>query len=165
MWGRPFEIFSDHKPLLGLLGHDQGIPQQCSPRVLRWALTLSCYDYRLKYRPGSNLGNADALSRLPLPVTPAEDQKLGDVFLLEKAYPALMSPAAVARATGRDRVLAVLRERLTTGQHLPVSSGRIHQDEMSAAFKMAACFGGVVLWCRYHFGWACWTCCMRLILE
>lgn len=67
------------------------------------------------------MGNADVLSRHPLPVTPAEDKILGDVFLLEKAYPALMSPAATARPTGRDRVLVVLREKWTTGQYLPAS--------------------------------------------
>ena len=44
-----------------------------SPRIQRWALILAAYDYELVYREGSKHGNADGLSRLPLPdavVTP-----------------------------------------------------------------------------------------------
>ncbi|KAI0209918.1 hypothetical protein LSAT2_005353, partial [Lamellibrachia satsuma] len=35
----------------------------------RWALLVQGYDYELIYRPGANIANADALSRLPLPET------------------------------------------------------------------------------------------------
>lgn len=33
LWGRHFEVFTDLKPLLGLLGADKRIPPQCSPRT------------------------------------------------------------------------------------------------------------------------------------
>ena len=33
---------------------------------LRWAITLSAYDYEVQYIPSTQHGNADALSRLPL---------------------------------------------------------------------------------------------------
>lgn len=49
LWGRSFEAATDHKPLLGLLAADKPIPESCSPRILRWALYLSGYDYTLKY--------------------------------------------------------------------------------------------------------------------
>ena len=39
-------------------------------RIQRWALTLAAYNYTIKYKPGIEHGNADALSRLPLPVRP-----------------------------------------------------------------------------------------------
>ncbi|KFD64390.1 hypothetical protein M514_09069 [Trichuris suis] len=63
--GRKFTIFTDHKPLLGLLQQGKPIKDCMSPRMTRWSLILSSYDYELRYRPGESIGAADALSRLP----------------------------------------------------------------------------------------------------
>ena len=38
----------------------------------RWVLTLSAYNYAIQYVPGKDHSNADAFSRLPLPVIPKE---------------------------------------------------------------------------------------------
>ena len=65
-----FVLVTDHCPLLGLLGEIKLIPQQASPRLQCWAITLAGYDYRLQYKKGSENGNADCLSRLPLPQAP-----------------------------------------------------------------------------------------------
>ena len=51
----------------------KGIPQLASARIQRWALTLSTYNYTIRYKAGKSLGNADALSRLPRPVTIVDD--------------------------------------------------------------------------------------------
>ncbi|RUS70453.1 hypothetical protein EGW08_021782 [Elysia chlorotica] len=67
--GHQIELYTDHKPLLGLFGEHKAFPENASARVQRWALILSGYSYRLAYRPGHQ-NNADALSRLPLPETP-----------------------------------------------------------------------------------------------
>lgn len=45
LFGRPFDIITDHKPLLGILGRTKKLPTLLSPRLLRWALTMSNYDY------------------------------------------------------------------------------------------------------------------------
>ena len=68
LFGRPFTIKSDHKPLQYLLGEKKGIPSMASARVQRWALTLSAYNYKVQYVPGREHANADVFSRLPLPV-------------------------------------------------------------------------------------------------
>ena len=39
--GRSFTIYTDHRPLLGLLGSDKPIPNLSSPRVQRWAILLA----------------------------------------------------------------------------------------------------------------------------
>ena len=61
-----FTIVPDHKPLIGRLGETKAIPPSASRRIQRWALTLSVYEYALRYRKGRNLSNAEAHSRIPL---------------------------------------------------------------------------------------------------
>ena len=69
--GRSFTLQSDHRPLLGLLKQDRVISAMANARIQRWALTLSNYEYKLEYMPGSRISHADCMSRLPLPVTPS----------------------------------------------------------------------------------------------
>ena len=52
-----------------------------SPRVQRWSLTLGAYNYKLEYRAGKAHGNANAMSRLPLPGKPSHVPTPGDVVL------------------------------------------------------------------------------------
>ena len=47
----------------------KGIPTLASCRIQRWALISGSYNYSVKYCPGQELANADALSRLPIPLT------------------------------------------------------------------------------------------------
>lgn len=70
LFGRPFSIFTDHKPLMSLFSESKGIPPVASARIQHWALTLSAYQYRIQYKAGSENANADAFCRLPLPDTP-----------------------------------------------------------------------------------------------
>ncbi|KAJ8349046.1 hypothetical protein SKAU_G00276370 [Synaphobranchus kaupii] len=65
--GCHFVIYTDHKTLSGLLHHCKPMPSVLSPCMLRWSVLLGAYDYELCYRPGKQLANVDALSRLPLP--------------------------------------------------------------------------------------------------
>ena len=69
LYGRHFTLVTDHKPLLSLLGASKAIPPQASARIQRWALTLSMYAYTLVFKCTAQHSNADALSRLPLPVS------------------------------------------------------------------------------------------------
>lgn len=64
LYGRHFVIYSDHQPLSFLFG--DRFPIHLNSRLQRWAIFLSCYDYELRYKKGSLITNADALSRLPL---------------------------------------------------------------------------------------------------
>ena len=66
LYGRHFKIYTDHKPLLGLLNPEKATPSMASSRMQRWALTLLAYEYELLYRPGHENGNPDGLSRLPV---------------------------------------------------------------------------------------------------
>ena len=70
VFGRSFELVTDHKPLLGLLKEYRATSQQASSRIKRWPLFLSNYEYRLVFRNTTAHANTDALSRLPLSEQP-----------------------------------------------------------------------------------------------
>lgn len=105
--GRSFCIVTDHKPLVGLFNPTKPIPDQISPRMLRWSLKLACYDYSIKYRPGKLIGNADALSRWTAPSAgTAGVERLPDVLLLEEQPQGWNLDAnKIAEETKKDRVL------------------------------------------------------------
>lgn len=67
LYGRKFVLITDHQPLKFVFDPLKRIPVTANARLQRWALLLSGYNYEISYRKGTLLGNADALSRLPLP--------------------------------------------------------------------------------------------------
>ena len=118
LYGRHFVICSDHKPLMHIFSPSKAIPSMVSARLQRWALTLSGYQYSIKYCEGSHMCNADALSGLPLPDCPDNVPT---------------PPETIA-----------LLEQLT---HVPLTSTQIRsmtdRDPVLAHVKMAFCYGGV----------------------
>ena len=85
LYGRSFIIYSDHQPLKYLFNQARQIPVMASSRIQRWALTLSGYQYTIQHRPGAQMANADAFSRLPLSVAPVSVPTPGDLVLLMNA--------------------------------------------------------------------------------
>lgn len=59
--GKPFQLLTDHKPLISLLGRKP--IQDLSPRLLRFRLRLLRFDYDIAYVPGKMLVVPDSLSR------------------------------------------------------------------------------------------------------
>ena len=55
LWGRPFLVVTDHRPLLCLFGEKRAVPQMLPPRTQRWALTLVAYEYQIMHRPGLSI--------------------------------------------------------------------------------------------------------------
>lgn len=68
-----FELVTDHRPLVVLFGERKAIPILAAARMQRWAVILSAYDYHIVYKKGSEIVDADALSRLPLKVHNPDD--------------------------------------------------------------------------------------------
>ncbi|KAL6417870.1 hypothetical protein ACFW04_012472 [Cataglyphis niger] len=65
LYGRRFELVTDHKPLVWL--HSVKDP---TSRLVRWRLKLAEYEYEVKYKAGRTNVNADALSRNPAQTLP-----------------------------------------------------------------------------------------------
>ena len=107
LYGRFFTIRTDHKPLLGLLNSKKPTPEILSPRMLRWTILLTAYDYDLEYLPGGKITNADALSRLPIK---SLNQELPEenIMMLESVPERLLEATEIATETKRSRVLSTV---------------------------------------------------------
>lgn len=117
LYGRKFTIITDHKPLLTLLGPNKAIPDRTSNRLKRWALTLSSFNYDLKFRNSTQNANADCLSRLPLNVT-AEDNV--DIFqLTDDVIENELTSKVLKVETQKDAALSVVLRSLTSGWPSP----------------------------------------------
>lgn len=64
IYGRPFTLQTDHRPLLSIFGSKKGIPVYSASRLQRWALLLLNYDFKIEYVNTKDFGYADVLSRL-----------------------------------------------------------------------------------------------------
>ena len=115
--GYKFDIFTDHKPLLGLFSEQKELPVRASSRVLRWALLLSGYNYTLKYRSGESNGNADGLSRLPMPMQAGEISDSAPTVRLLDLAGSPVTNDEVRNATRRDPVLSKLLALILSGQN------------------------------------------------
>ena len=81
-YSRRFTILTDHKTLLGILEKPKGIPQMLSPRVQHWVLTLTAYNYELKYKKDLDHQHADAHGKLPEGSVPNKISIPGEVVVL-----------------------------------------------------------------------------------
>ena len=109
IYGRQFEINTDHKPLLGLFSERKYMSTMASSRIQRWALTLGAYQYTLCYKPGKSNLNADALSRLPSSYKPNVIPEPPEIVLsltqLEKLESPLNAPM-ISQETRHDPILS-----------------------------------------------------------
>ena len=80
LYGRQFEIITDHKPLTHILSDSRATSTMASGRIQRWALTLGGYDYTIQYKEGPRNANADAFSRLPLRSSTSDTPQPADAF-------------------------------------------------------------------------------------
>ena len=111
LFGRHFTIRSDHQPLRYLFGENKAVPTLASARIQRWALILSSYSYTVSYKPGSQIPQADALSRLPLDVPMSSTVKAQEeeVFLFaEHQGPMVLTSKQVKYFTACDPVLSAV---------------------------------------------------------
>ena len=77
--GVTVSLDTDHRNLTFLqnIKHSEG-------QLARWAMRLSEFNYKLKYRPGKHMEVADCLSRNPLPEQ-LTDEQLAQVFVVNVA--------------------------------------------------------------------------------
>ena len=67
LYGRKSTLLTDHQQMTHIFHPNKAIPLLAKGRLQRWALLLSTYDYDINFKHSKDQGNADRLSRLPLP--------------------------------------------------------------------------------------------------
>ena len=77
---KPFEIITDHKPLLSCINVDAS--KDATGKRTRWALELGTYDYVIKHKPGRKHTDADALSRAPHADEARPEEEEENLFVL-----------------------------------------------------------------------------------
>lgn len=109
IYGKQFVIFSDHQPLREIFNEKKSTPV-VTGRLQRWAIYLASYDYKIIYKKGSKLGNADALSRLPL----SEENDIDHANINAFSEEVPIDLAQIASETRKDPILVEVRKYVCT---------------------------------------------------
>ena len=116
VYGRYFEIQTDHMPLLGLMSEDKLISPLASARIQRWAVILSNYQYHLRYKQGAQNTNADGISRLPVPTPVLELPVPAEVVLsLSVMNDTPINAAIISKWKARDPLLSAVANYVRQG--------------------------------------------------
>ena len=104
---RTFTIYLDHQPLKFLFNESRPVLQMASLRIQHWALMLGAYKYTTWHQPGSQMSNADALSRLPLAEMELHVPIPGDIHhLFDQLSSSIITASHIRNWTGKDPVLS-----------------------------------------------------------
>ncbi len=142
LFGRHFEIFSDHKPLQYMFNPHKNIPAMASARLQRWAKLLGAYDHTLRYKPGPSHGNADSLSRLPVDPAPLQIPDPAEQVLLMEMLPTTpLTSAQIKQWSRRDPIIAkVIDLGLHGGRDLhilnsnPIKTGKVSYQSQTVVY-------------------------------
>lgn len=104
LFGRKFELRTDHKPLSYIFGSKVGIPQTAASRLQRWAARLAAYDFTIHFVKSVENGPADALSRLPLAHKGGDVNSVSYINLVQECIP--INFHDVRRETNKDVLLS-----------------------------------------------------------
>ena len=148
LYGRRFLLYSDHKPLIHIFGESKSVPVMVSARLQKWALTLSSYAYTIKYKSGNNQGNADALSRMPLPEFPVTTPVSAETITSTESVSSIpLTAAKVKQQTDRDPILCKVKRYTQQGWPEQLTGGEISELKPFLHCKSELSLeDGIILW-------------------
>ena len=104
------------QPLTAIFHSEKGIPGMTAARMQRYALQLATHDYEIKYRTSAKHGNADGLSRVPMPtgktVNEYDDM---DVFYMNHMDVLPITASVIQNECSKDLILSKVLERTQHG--------------------------------------------------
>ena len=107
---------SDHKPLKYLFGESRATPALAYAHIQHWTWTLGAYNYTVEYKLGRDHGNADMLSRLPLPEVPTDVPVPSETILVEDMLHSLpVTVENIRQWTTKDPTLSKVRTLIQQG--------------------------------------------------
>ena len=110
---REFTFVTDHRPLLKILGPYEGVPTLAAARLQRWALLLSAYNDKLKFKSGVENKEADLLCKLPIPMKVIDPNE--EIYHVEYCDQLPVTATEIARETQRDTILRKAYEYIRSG--------------------------------------------------
>ena len=106
---------------------------------------MSGYSYELVYRDGPSNGNADGLSRLPLPTEIEEVPVPGDIMLvMDHLDNSPVQVKDIKRWTSHDPILSAVRHQVMYGWPNPDDS--VEFKPYTSRKTQLSCQAGCVLW-------------------
>jgi transposase InsO family protein len=119
VYGNFVEIYTDHKPLLGIFNKKKGEPAVIASRLQRYIIRLTCFDYVLKYRKGEENSNADALSRLPIKEASCEDdiaeERIFAIRSVVEGKELYLDIKKISQETENDKILREVKRAILKG--------------------------------------------------
>ena len=116
VYAREFTLVTDHKPLLFILKENKSVPEMGASRIMRWAVLLSSYQYRIQYRPTEKHSNADVCSRYPLKDTEeGEDNEVSEIFYNTFVDLPIINFISISKFTVYDVTLSKVRKFILEG--------------------------------------------------
>ncbi|XP_059223944.1 uncharacterized protein K02A2.6-like [Stomoxys calcitrans] len=112
--GNKFTLRTDHRPLTTIFGENKSLPMMASARIQRWAVILSAFNYSIEYVKGTQ-NEADGLSRIPQFSGTSETNGCNFINLIETWNEMELNFKDIARETGRDPILSMVREAVLNG--------------------------------------------------
>lgn len=109
--GQFFIIETDHGSLRWLMNVQKG-------RLARWGLRLSEFDFQIKHKPGKFNGNADGISRMPLPNSNTDSTNSDEipyVYAIDFNFDNQIQIELLIAKQKEDIELSVIRTYLTDG--------------------------------------------------
>ena len=106
LYGRPFTLVTDNKPLQCILGPKKGIPLMATAHLQRWAIILTSYQYDIEFKPTKAHANADGLSRLPLSTTTTTSLSDPEIFNISQIEALSVTGVQLQATTRTDPVLS-----------------------------------------------------------
>lgn len=119
IYGRHVDIYTDHQPLEQIFGEKNRIIIT-NQRLQRWVLTLSLYDKTVIYRKGTQVANADALSRLPSKCATEIEGDSINYFHITGEFP--LDYAKIIKETQSDSTLQTVLQYTQTSWPRKVNS-------------------------------------------
>ena len=141
---RPFQLITEHKPLLGLLREKKAVSPQASATIKRWSLFLSSYEHSLSFQSTTAHANADTLSHLPLPEEPAKSKTEPELVLLaEHLDDSLVTAADICVWTKKDKKLSQVLQNIQRGW--PSDGDPSLEPFLSRRLELSS-YDGCILW-------------------
>ena len=142
LYGRPFTLVTDHRPLCKIFGSKQGIPPMAAAWMQRWALILSAYQYIIEHINGTANNCADCMSRLPLSEQAPDSAEKIHVVVQMDDMP--ITATQIAKESKRDKELSIVLKSIQHG-HWP-SDTAVALSPFRKRYTELSVLDGCILW-------------------